>query len=1269
MTDETIDLQALFDALPTGLGSVPLSELAEPHRATLKTLGEYDPLRLATSFAGLLTIPELQSNCIRVEALIHVAMAYAKGKRKPSDQFIAKMFSEFGEGPIGWKEDPSEDVFVSLVRTPRGNFRVLEGTWESAGFHLQRVMDALHRIPAQPRYDYLRECVYALLGLSELVCERAKLHRYQLGNENPESHLHSKFTESLSKYRRVVRFTEADLAARGIAIDELAEFGFVPSRRGELAHDTIGHSELERFPVAYRNGEFFLLLPTAVSVAIRRFIMEKMEELNLRQVFAQTLAYEYAQFFSSTPLLGSESGAPIEFKFHEGVLPAGAMMKADKGLYLSFVFFADTLENFREHGLMGVYPHDDGTRLHENIEKWIDHAYDAASKEPDFRECVTVLVGCGIGRAIAVRNEFKPRAKWRNVFLSAPDLLTISWLEDFKPLSLWRLMDSREKLESMNVMLQNINGLLNVVAWARSLGGHLVPHGDVPSDFGGDDRPMFIMVEQNALRNVRHEMVAHWDPHAAYDVEGKWHNIRRDARALFEEDSNRPFYITERDEDSGRWPRGVYETPSRWWWFDLVTTEETTGRSAYMRYQMLKTWLCRIAPVLDEHIPGLPTGPLLWRLNFKGTFGDFEGQKKREFATYEQAIAALSFTLPDNGREVVIDAAPDYELTFFNPENIAERALVRCTVEAFARLAKADLSPERMAELVQMIVQNASARQSHAFIARNFRDYVHESFWRKPFEIDTDDAAFQKLGLGWRHRSRSEGANIEGRENCTAYLNTLVRDIEDEVCADLRQLDRRSVIMFALNNHESAIFDRDNWRRTASAVLALHSDKEATLAVMSRHDMELNAIFHASRLIVEFAICECPIKGGRIPGKLDMSRLMAKLLTISSFGGWSAAIHWEAMEPRLLVTPLGDVHANVAFQNEILEPYARAGNDLTVQDAVEKYPKNLEDRVPKPTETSLFDAEFWEAAEEQFGAPFDTLRKFIDELEDIGLKRELGIFAIKKSELLAVTQAIGDVDAGDIVRLLDFLMFASRPHWRDVPAGFDDRDRFPWRFRRRLSILRRPLIQMDDEEDPTIIVAPGIVRDAFVYMVGNYQRGDFPVWQLSPKMRAWSGRSRDRIGHEFNQEVAKRMRELGWQAEADVPVTKIFGKGSLDGFGDLKAYGDVDVLAWRDDSPRVLLMECKDVQHRKIEGEIAEQLADFRGELRPNGKPDMLLRHLNRMSLISAHPKELAAYLKKTTEPMIEAHLVFKNPVPMKFALKRMEARIATHLLSGLDQI
>ena len=129
-------------------GSVPLGPIVAEHEQLMSGLEAFDPLRLGATFGGLLTVPELQSNCVRLEVLVHLGLALGKGTRKPNEKLVCRLFSELGEGMTGRQEDPAEDVFVSSIATARGNFRILEGVWESAGFYVQRVVNALDSIPA-----------------------------------------------------------------------------------------------------------------------------------------------------------------------------------------------------------------------------------------------------------------------------------------------------------------------------------------------------------------------------------------------------------------------------------------------------------------------------------------------------------------------------------------------------------------------------------------------------------------------------------------------------------------------------------------------------------------------------------------------------------------------------------------------------------------------------------------------------------------------------------------------------------------------------------------------------------------------------------------------------------------------------------------------------------------------------------------------------------------------------------------------------------------
>ncbi len=205
---------------------------------------------MAACFGGLLTVSELQSNCGRLEVLTHLCFALARGTRKPTKKIVARLFKVLGDGMIGMQEDPAEDVFVSLIVTERGNFRVLEGIWEFAGFHTQRFVNALElAVGINAGFTPMLNHVYALLRLSDLMCERAKLPRYVSGNMNPEEKDPPKILDNVKALRARIRFTEEELTAGGISLSDLAEFGFDPPERFNLTSDSVGHSIWSGLPL------------------------------------------------------------------------------------------------------------------------------------------------------------------------------------------------------------------------------------------------------------------------------------------------------------------------------------------------------------------------------------------------------------------------------------------------------------------------------------------------------------------------------------------------------------------------------------------------------------------------------------------------------------------------------------------------------------------------------------------------------------------------------------------------------------------------------------------------------------------------------------------------------------------------------------------------------------------------------------------------------------------------------------------------------------
>lgn len=1248
------DLEDMFAMLGafSGGGYDGLDAMLDDRPDIVRRLQALSP-QAATAFGILLTIPDLQASSARIETMIHLAVAHANGTQSPSARLAVELFEHVGVA-AGHLEDPAEDLMVEAVRSAQGNYRVISGLWEGAGFFLQRFVDVVEHMPDSAPFEGVRRSAIALLKLSEEVCARSELARHMLGDEMPVESVSKEQLARWMRSRSRLTFTKADLARLDIEPENLAPFVLTPSDKLGLLSGALGNTLLERRPLIAAGDAYHLVLPNAVTAAVRYWVIDALTRLGRRRDLCRAISLSYAKLFYETKLLGGVPAASLDFQPDGGALVAETMVQFDTGRTIHFLFFTDMLDDIEETGLSGVNP--TGVELGVMFEKRIAARYQQAAAHPDYKEGMTLLVGCGIGRAAAIAFGGEDHPGWRVESCPAHDFLTMSVLHRFRASNLWRILEARDRIRSLGLRLPNVNGLLNLVSWSRSLGGHLVPHGDVPEAPPGGGA--VLMMAQNGLRELRQEAALETDFRVGKFVDGTWLRLRRDAPSVFDDDRGAPVFGSEDPGRHGK-PMVAYVSDQRDWWADVDSPIQAGGDVAYERWRMASVWLSRSAPLFEETID-LPAGPIFWDLVFEGDLTD--RRLVKDYLTYEAARAAIRVEIDPHRSTILTRIGSDFDRALFHPQNIAERALVAAFIRGVACLAgETDLDAVELA-LLPRIVTDPEARHSHAFAQRSFRDHVRvPDAGNQLIRIAREDDAYTRLNLGWNVRDRSEGSKIYGKADCMAFLNAIVTYLQDDLLEAVRTFDRRQMLERLLRNHELAIDDRDRWNRTSSALLALHGRSPETLSRLIKAEQSLNAVFQSTRILVEMAICESPLVDGARPGRLDIALLMAKATLLFEVGGWSDAVRWDVMKPEIHVTPLGDIHANFDFYEEIIAPHAYVSGEDRIKRSVTGYAKNLDERPTSDSVEGELEVDFAEAWKEQFGATIDEVRLFVDAVEQIGIKRKAQVVWLKRDCFRSMRVGDSLINDDTASRILQTLTLTARDSWRDIPAGFEERDRHPWRFRRQLSFLRRPILDWDPAGD-VLLVAPGMLRDSLVYMYSLYESGDFPASQLTPKMAAWRGIANGRRGTVFANEVADAMRANGWHAEIEVKVTKLLGRG-FD-----KDYGDVDVLAWRDDG-RVLAIECKDVQFRKTLGEMAEQLADYRGEIRPNGKRDELRKHLDRVEIIRQHLPQVASYVGRTTVGAIESHLLFRNPVPMEFALTRMAEQVAVSNFGAISRI
>ncbi len=220
--------------------------------------------------------------------------------------------------------------------------------------------------------------------------------------------------------------------------------------------------------------------------------------------------------------------------------------------------------------------------------------------------------------------------------------------------------------------------------------------------------------------------------------------------------------------------------------------------------------------------------------------------------------------------------------------------------------------------------------------------------------------------------------------------------------------------------------------------------------------------------------------------------------------------------------------------------------------------------------------------------------------------------ALVKLRRSKVVRWLRDVGAADADHAFEALVLRPRDRWNESrPANAEARDWYPWRFNRRLSVLRRPLIQLSREDDPTVILASSILADTLGYLGMAEVGGRLESLFDSPEMIAFVGRATDRHGHAFARKVENRLADLDWKTARELGLTRFGGPDSL---------GDVDVLCWHPSSGVVYVIECKSLRFDSTLGEIGERLAEYAAGT-VGGKRTPLQKHLDRMSFFETNPQ------------------------------------------------
>jgi hypothetical protein len=1164
--------------------------------------------------AGLLLCPMMHAYTFALEILIHTICVHANGIVRPAARDVSRilesLFSFIDQG-----EELPRDVFVVNVMTERGNRRILTGTWETPEFWVQQALDALRLAPPDKTFGGLRSELLGLLDFSEAALGRNGLKRYVCGLVRPSATVELPDDQKVGQAVQTVRVRADRFPV------SLETFATSVEKMRKTGSDWLGNSHLEHHPFLRVSRSIVIwALPTATSAAMRMLVLRRMQETgNLRQ-FSQALRFRQEHLFYGDLL--RRAGTHIH---HDKRLPPLPLelkwmrqtaFEFEGGRVAHVLFLHDDLQEAAQSGLTSL----NTLALRSLVDFQLHLSRSVVRLRFGVRkEGMTVVIMGGFGRGFALPHFALP-PNWYQCTLRLSDALALMWLERDWLGSAWRMKNDIGWLKQQGLHIRDEGDDIRVFGYWRAKARIVPLDVDIPADDVG------VSIDRTYAGNFRAEARYGYDEHASYRPSKQaWFRVAKLAGlGHFRELRALPIYGSVTDA----WERilaGVVSTRDRDWWIELrPTSKEPNFHTAYLLWDATMQWCGRILPLVEEASSALPDGNIEILIEAEV----FSMPNILEIPVSDDLVA-VDVNLQQRSITITLRAA--FLRGLAEPTNRAEKQLAMAIMEGVSALNGSRLPA---AELLAKIVPNDHARFVHMFMAQTARDELSDLPPGSPWLVTDHDLYIAALGTGAELKFAGRHTLV-GKKEPQEFLHAAVDTLWHRIRYRLRKYDRAALIRTVLGNLESIATDDDVWQRTAAALTSIYMDQADVLAAALDQNAARSRTALSSRVLVEMAVCECPATGGADVGPSDYSGMGALVGALIMAAYNSDAIEYDLVEPKVDIWPNGEFEISRGFEDTVLFPYQQGRFQEHFKKSAADYENLFTERKGK-TVQEVFDPEFRHAWEEESG--FSVEQLLLTEEVLINKARELGDRIVTTSvvELSTLLEAAG-IASSLVGRVLQSLTLLSRASWESPPPGFHLRDIKPWKFSRRLSLLRRPLLCLRDElrADAEIVYGAGLVHTAFSFTVGSAYEGLLNEQSFrTERMRRWIGSVNNINGHDFNETVRTAVESAGFHARSSVQMTE-FGVDAL---------GDVDVLAWTADEETAFVIECKYLRFARSVGEIGEQLRRFRGQ-----PGDDLDAHLKRLGWFSRNAGALKQRVGLRDGFRMHQLLVTNTLVPMAF--------------------
>ena len=1210
---------------------------ADSHKSLIVELRRRDQKKALQKIVGLQLLPKLAANAGRIEALIHLVLACASGKKQTFRSDMAMWINDvLGRDRLARLEDPPEDVFVSNVVTGEGNRRIFEGIWETNDFLTQLCFQTYDLVAQRERRPELALKTYPLLLISEMLAERAALPCCVPAGGQDKVTIPLPNDAELSRLGSLCEFTWAALESAGIYRSQLSSFLLTPADLANLPnHSLLNESPVHSKPLFEIENGVLVLIPSSLPVAMRKRMIDLVIENSLQESFHDALQ---RQQWGGIEMAFRRMGASrldgtreiTEIPHLESVSGSSRLFQFDRDWYALVVLLSPGSQQLQEatSDTPIFISASDALKMAE----WETSVTKAIENVTGFRGGLLCTVmsslGSGLGGAFPAPAQWNV---WPTLGLSLANLVTLSRAKDMDLIRLRNILQTAAQLREQRVEMINPNGDFNYIAY-------LVQNGFRPIPSGASDRNSTIQLRTDYINRFRTEIRQNYNERGipiripmqttrgetevtAVVVAERFHSFSE-----FPREGLADCYVCVADAQSGRL-RAAIEHCGAVWWIELPRPQMKESSPLFFHlWNAVVLWFERLLPLVIDSDDGALPNLLTIQINPEEPFvvdsvATFTADSLRVVAVTEMRI------------EIAFPRG--FAAEFFSPQNSGERRMMEEVFNGIAEAFSAEAVSLQLSEILEKAFRDRGARSMHFGTRFDVRSKIqHMTGRRKPIRAAQENIRSAQLGLAFSIDSKAVPGMLLGVK-AKMFLNAAVACVRSMLKDRLQKLDVQELLVLLLENIEQIEADNWQWRVSARALIGLHGSVDEVTPIVAKHASDNARSTLASAVVIEMANCDCPRSGGLRPTETDIRMLLGLTALLIEMGYHSDALHCGLTDAAVVIFPSGEIENQKDFWSEVMVPYQSGVFKTGFSRAANDYERIV---APAPDSGSAKqDPRFDDAIRAETGLSLQDCWLLIEAMGDLACQNKRAVIRLDVETTSRDLAGLTGLDQVRVRQFIESLSLHRRPDYEQPPTGHVASDIHAWRFSRRLSFVRRPIVRPDDGPNGRLICSPGAIEHSFGHFVhkfrhGEYDRGFFD----SPEAKRWIDYATKALSLEFEKRVAAVFENKGYAVFHGLPMKRL-GATSAD------ELGEIDVLSFDHDSGICWVIECKNFREARTVKEIAEQLNKCKGEHR-----DALHQHIRRMEWINRHP-ECLLRLTATTSWKVEDRMVTNTLVPMRF--------------------